>query len=325
MRNVIIYFVLLIVIVLNVACEEDFSPVDDTFIEKHVFNCVLNSADSIQIAKLYLNYLPNPDGSVPDSSGEIIKNALIRVWYEDEVVFFTFANEYVRDQVVYKNIYYAEHFTPKPNTVYEVEVLFPDGKRLKSTTTSPALLRFPTGNLTIPMKDQFDRSMDNIYIPWSTGNTNYYVSSRFIILYKNDQIGPGVHKFIVPHEYVESDGKILPYYPVPSYEKGISISQNTFDQALKELSGNDPDKSSYVIYSFLLETISFDSHLSSYYASVNSKKEDYAIILNQRTYTNIDVGLGIFGSHTKQKKSILFEPKYILSFGYEYGLGWTDL
>ncbi len=319
MKKTLLYIVLILNLVLN-SCTEDFVAIDETFIKKPVFNCILNCGDSVQVAKLYWNLPPNEDGTASDLSGEIIKDALIRIWWDEEVAFMHYAEEFTDDSVTFTDVYYNSDFTPVANKNYEVEIILKTGQRFKAATLSPDEIEFMAFDQKIPMVDDFGRPLDEISLSWTTGFRDYYVSSRFLIFYKDAKVGDQILRKVVPHSYEIIDGETIKYFPEPSYNSFINVKQNTFDLALAEISENDPVKSNFSIYSFMLETIIFDSHFSSYFASVNSFKEDYSIILNQRTYSNIENGLGIFGSFTKQRFALKFEPPYIESFGYEYAL-----
>ena len=63
--------------------------------------------------------------------------------------------------------------------------------------------------------------------------------------------------------------------------------------------------------------IECDQALSRYYSSVNGYMDQFSVRLDERTYTNIQGGEGIFGSSTTTSMKFPVNAKYAGRFGYQ--------
>jgi hypothetical protein len=95
---------------------------------------------------------------------------------------------------------------------------------------------------------------------------------------------------------------------------------DAISRALEEISAGDPNKDNYnILQSPAFELIALDLNLSRYVSSTNQTFDDLTVTVNESDFTNIEGGLGVFGSYTKKKYNrIKFQPGYIESFGYNF-------
>jgi hypothetical protein len=89
---------------------------------------------------------------------------------------------------------------------------------------------------------------------------------------------------------------------------------------LEEISDGDLNKQNYTILQIPLFRLSaLDLSLSRYVSSTNQSFDDLTVTVNESDFTNIDGGLGIFGSFiNKNYEQIKFQSSYIESFGYKF-------
>ena len=306
--------VALLFIIILIACEEGFEPFGP---EKEVIilDCVLKNDNSFQSAFLSRNFFVESFDPSIDNSDYAIKDAIIRIWYDDSIkVFKDSLFSGVNNGGKMFTAYYNPNFETKPDTKYEIEAIFGDGRRIGAQTKTPKEIVFLTSSDSIiPTKNKND-----ISITWRYPEEQLYTAARFTFVYLKNEDGNMIrHTQEIPSEYVFEGDEYIPYFPEPSYSRGLTVDLKTFDRALKNISTGDPQKENYTILSFILEIFVYDRNLTSYHAS---RDQSYSITVNENDYTNIEGGVGIFGSYIKQKHSLKFTHDYVKSFGYKPGL-----
>ena len=86
------------------------------------------------------------------------------------------------------------------------------------------------------------------------------------------------------------------------------------------ISQGDPNKKDYKIYGAVFTLMIFDENISNYYSTTNGFLDDFTIRIDEKDYSNIQGGLGIFGTYRTQSTGAVFTHNYIKSFGYTPGL-----
>ena len=124
--------------------------------------------------------------------------------------------------------------------------------------------------------------------------------------------------YTVPVEYVVSNEEEKAAYPVPNRNTSESFSVEAIRRTMELISEGEPNKSLFSIYQRpIIEVIAMDENLSRYYSTASGSFDDLTVRVNSVDYTNIDGGLGVFGSYIKEKQTITkFVAEYIQSFGY---------
>lgn len=299
------------------SCEDNLNPFfqkEDSFI----LNCVLKNDRSFQTALFSKSYFVDNFDPYSNNEDNSIKNAYIRIFFEDSVKIFS-------DTLVSKSdnsentitSYFHNSFITKPNTEYNLEVVLNDGRKITSTTTSPKTVIFrPTSDALIPPPNK-----SSVRISWNSEEEKLYTAARFKFIYFKKENGIDVrYEKEIPRAYALENGEYKAYYPEPSYDNSITVEMNAFDRSLREISEGDPNKEDYTILAFILEILVYDKNLTAYYASKTELGESFSITTNESDYSNIIGGRGIFGSYIKQRKAVKFTLDYIHSFGYTPGL-----
>ncbi len=171
---------------LLVSCEEDFNPYGD-YQEKFAFTCILKNDDNFQTATLFKKSILQ----LPSDPSVI--GADVRVWYNDSVFVFRDSSVARTDTSRYKSpfsFYYNKNFTAASDKLIELEVLLPNGKRLRSSSVTPKKITFDNeSEVLIPPV-----STNIIQIIWNAFDAGTYFSPRLTIRYKQNVNGEIIEK-----------------------------------------------------------------------------------------------------------------------------------
>jgi hypothetical protein len=242
-----------------------------------------------------------------------ISGADVRVWYKDSVYLFYDTTVVRQDTSRYKssmNIYLNRRFKVEPDEPIEVEVMLPNGRKLKSLTKTAGRVSFLDSSTTTIW------GTVDLIILWTgpSVGSNYFLPKFSIIYYKKEGNQNIRHEKEVPLRYENN-------MPVPfttSKMPLVSVNINTIKRALEEIAEGDPDKASY---SILLHpefaVAAFDDVLSKYYSTSTESFSSLTVTLDENDYSNIQGGYGIFGSFTSAEyQQLKFAREFITLFGY---------
>lgn len=308
-----LYLTLLILVSLSFnSCDEDFNPYGD-YQEKYAFTCILKNDDNFQTATLFKSYLT----TLSDPS---VTGADIRVWYNDSVFVFKDTSVARTDTSRYKtpfNFYYNEKLRVDYNKFIELEVLLPNGKRLRSSSFTPGRINYDNqSEVLIPPV-----SSNIIQFIWNSFETGIYFLPRLTIRYRQNVNGEIFEKTkVVALKYVEQGGEFVPIYSSPISASTIVYQLDAVKRALEEISAGDPDKSNYSILEKVSYNVTaFDLPVSKYISSTGGSFDDLTVSVDVADYSNIEGGFGLFGSYSKREYTRLrFLQEYIESFGYNF-------
>jgi hypothetical protein len=302
-----------------ISCEEDFNPYGD-YVERYAFTCVLKSDEAFQTATLFRSY--RPDGFDPYTYNEdpFISGADIRVWYNDSVFVFKDSSTARTDTSRYNTpfkFYYNNSFNVRLRKTIELEVLLPNGKRIRSSSITP-------GDITY--SDQSDAvipatSNNIIQIFWSSPDEGTYFSSELKFRYKQNVNGELIEKEKkIPIKYISEGNNLVPLFPSPSAVGAIVYEQDAITKAVQEISEGDPDKHNYSVYQkLILKVKAFDLPASRYLSSTGGNIDDLTVSVDVADYTNIEGGFGLFASYSSKNYTRLrFLQDYVESFGYNF-------
>jgi hypothetical protein len=314
------YFLLIIIALFSYSCNENFSPFGE-FTENYVLTCILKSDTSFQVATLSHSY--RGDGFNPANTEDpSIIGADVRVWLGDSVYVFRDTSVVRTGSSRYTtpfSFYFNNNFVVEPNDNIEIEVQLQNGRRLKAFSRVPAEIFFDAeSDVIIPPVGS-----DLVRFLWTQQAEGTFFSPRLIIRYRQNENGSIVEKFKrVPVRYYEKNGEFVPYFPQPSNHRIVIYNIDAISRALEEISEGDPDKANYTILQKpIFELFAFDLNLSRYISSTNQTFDDLTVTVNEADFSNIDGGLGIFGSYmNKGYTRIRFLQDYIESFGYNFVL-----
>ena len=301
------------------SCEEDFNPYGEYF-ERYAFTCILKSDQNYQVATLFRSY--RPDGYDPYTYTEdpSVIGADIRVWYNDSVFVFRDSSVARVDTSRYKtpfSFYYNDKFRVGNRKTIELEVLLPNGKRLRSTSVTPGQINYnDQSDVIIPAGGK-----SIIQIIWNTLDEGTFFAPRMAIRYKQNINGEIVEKTKdVPYKYVNQGGSQVPVYPAPSASATIVYDLSAITKTLEEISAGDPNKQNYsILQKIFFSVAAFDLPTSRYVSSTGGNIDDLTVSVDVADYTNIEGGFGLFGSYSKRDYTRLrFMEDYIESFGYNF-------
>jgi len=302
-----------------ISCEEDFNPYGDYF-ERFAFTCVLKSEQNYQTATLFKSY--RPDGYDPNTYTEdpSVIGADIRVWYNDSVFVFRDSSVARVDTSRYKTpfrFYYNDKFKVGNRKTIELEVLLPNGKRLRSSSVTPGQIQFDDdSDALIPAG-----SSSIVQVIWNELDEGTFFSPRMTIRYKQNINGEIVDMTKdVPYRYVNQGGSEIPVYPPSSALAAVVYDLSAITKALEEISAGDPNKQNYSVHQkIIFTTAAFDLPTSRYVSSTGGTIDDLTFNVDVSDYTNIEGGFGLFGSYSKRDYTRLrFMEDYIESFGYNF-------
>ncbi len=299
-------------LLLLVSCEEDFNPYGD-YQEKFAFTCILKNDENFQTATLFRSYLTTP-------SDPSVIGADVRVWYNDSVFVFRDSSVARTDTSRYNtpfSFYYNKDFRVSSDKPIELEVILPNGKRLRSSSVTPKSITFDDDSeVLIPPV-----SSNIVQFIWNVTDAGIFFSPRLTIRYKQNVNGEIIEKTkVVPMEYVDQNGELTPIFPSPTSSPVIVYKLDAVTKALEEISEGDSEKQNYSIFQKVsFNVTAFDLPASKYISSTGGSVDDLTVSVDVSDYTNIEGGFGLFGSYSKKNYTKLrFLQDYIESFGYNF-------
>ncbi len=315
MKNLYLFFSAFIMLLTLASCDQSLNPKGDYY-ERYVLNCILQGDTTYQVAVISHSYDVEGFDPYKNTIDPAITGADLRLWYNDSVFVF-------RDSVVTRlgntryddslKIYYLKNIHIDYNKPIEIEALLPNGRRLKSSTSSANKIIFDEENSKVipPVNTNL------VDILWNQNNSNEYFLPKFIVTYYKKVNGvPERHTIEMPIKYIQDGSKYIPVYPVVSGQYGISYDPEVIKKALLLISDGDPNKNNYsVLISNQVKVYSLDQNLVRYYSST-SQDNNFTVRLDENDYSNIDGGFGVFGSYVLTNYTIRFTPEFITDLGY---------
>ncbi|MFO7524834.1 MAG: hypothetical protein R6W68_05230 [Ignavibacteriaceae bacterium] len=319
MKKIILFSIVFITSLLSISCEEDFSPFGE-FSEKYVLTCILRGDTTFQTATLSSSYFTgtlNPDDNTNDPS---IQFADVRIWYEDSVYVLKDTSVVRTDSSRYTTpftFYFTERFKVGFNKPIEIEVLLQNGRRLRAESFTPKDVIFSTqSSVLIP---PVSGNLINIY--WGNGNSGAFYLPKLYFRYSVSIDNNVTHyKTEIPVSYSVVDGVEKAVYPSPSNNLVRIYNMETVSRTLEKLPELFDENAQITVYEKLIFTLSiFDENLTRYVSSTSQSFEDLTVRVNENDYSNVEGGLGIFGSYiNKDLDRLRFQAAFIQSFGYHF-------
>ncbi|MBE0571012.1 MAG: DUF4249 family protein [Ignavibacteriaceae bacterium] len=301
------------------SCEEDFNPYGDYF-ERYAFTCILKSDQQYQTATLFKSYRPDGYDPLTYTEDPSVVGADIRIWYNDSVFVFKDTSVARVDTSRYKTpfkFYYNDKFRVGNRKTIELEVLLPNGRRLRSSSFTPGQIQFDDdSDVLIPSGGKATSE-----VMWNTQTDGTFFYPRMSIRYKQNVNGEIIEKTIdVPYKFVNQGGSQVPVYPAPSASATIVYDLSAITKTLEGISAGDPNKQNYsVLQKIIFSVAAFDLPTSRYVSSTGGTIDDLTVNVDVSDYTNIEGGFGLFGSYSKRDYTRLrFVEDYIESFGYNF-------
>ncbi|MBN1638483.1 MAG: DUF4249 family protein [Ignavibacteriales bacterium] len=323
-----IFLYILLLSILLISCEENFSPKTE-FKEKYVLYCLVNAdATWIQIqAFAWIANIYDVEGIDPNKKTikPNIRGAKLTLFKKNfQYPFYEYSEVHTSQYDTLKNYFITNISNPSPDRDISIKAALTNGVVLSGKTSIPMNLNL---EFSYTFASGFTTNINKFHhgyswiIDWSGSfgehDEHLFFTKIFINYYKQvgtDKIYGSVE---VPIKIIQKNGQDIPVYPTYTYTHSISFDYDAFDWAMKQIAGNDPNKADYNIINLILSIDEFDLNLSKFYSSVNGYLDQFSIRIDERTYSNINGGIGIFGSYTSTMIDFEINKAYVESFGYK--------
>ena len=304
-------------IILNLSCEENFSPKTD-FVQQYALFCIINGDTSYQYAFIEKSY--DLDGLDPllYSGNTFVKNAAIKINYNGSDYILRDTSSIINNKEF--DFYFTDSLKPDANKTININAVLPDGTNLNGSTVTPK-----SGNLSFQYQDEssdtyIEQKNEGLFFIWQISGDDttgiLYLPELKINYYK---IEDGVNVYYekkVPISYFQNGDQYLPNYPIVTSENSINFEMDAVNRAMSEISQDDPDKSKYNIIDADFDLLLLDDNLAPYYLTIQTFLDGFTVILDQQDYSNIDGGYGVIGSFIKREHHLSFSRNYVIGFGY---------
>jgi hypothetical protein len=124
------------------------------------------------------------------------------------------------------------------------------------------------------------------------------------------------HSASVPLRYVQSGGGSVPVYATVQSGTSIRVELDALDRFVQQIGEGVAVKSNVHLQRFVFDILEYDTPLSRYYSSVNGYMDEFSVRLDERTYTNVQGGDGIFGAAYTSSYTYSVERHFAAKFGY---------
>lgn len=324
MKQMLIIVSSIIIVLINISCEENISPKGDLPV-KYNINLILRGDTTLQTA--YISKLYNVEGFNPYDMKEdpAVAGALVWLKYSDSNTRY-----YFRDTVDLQNIntryntpskyYYIKNFRPVFGKEVELNVTLTDGQKLYSRTIIPEGIYF-NEEKTLPYipGPLIGRDTSNMNVVWESSLSLAKAQKVTLPYYYRDLNGVKTKfKANIPLTVtVQSTSSNSSDYINTSFKNELLIDRKLFEQILQNISAGNPAKGRYSIAPLEIEVFLFDENLTSYYSAELFFDYGFTIRNYPSDITNINGGLGFFSSYSYVKRIIKFDSQYLLKkYGY---------
>ena len=295
-------------ILILVSCEDSFTQTGN-YKEDYAMGAILQGDTSVQTITLSKNYILE-DLSQPRNPKNLwVKNATVTLSFDEEAYIFN----QVEDDIVKYEV--GNLKLPIDKTI-KIEALLPDGRWIRAFTKTPKEVSFSGySNKYLPSEDNSD-----IYsVSWRSFERDVNFFPKLTLEYNVQENGIlKNYKIPVPQEYLIVDDKEVAIYPDASSQIGCAFKMDALNKLMTSIYQKEShSRSDYFINKVLrFELIIMDQNLTSYYLITNNILDTYSVKLDESEYSNIEGGIGIFGSFIKQEYFFYLTDEYIYSFGY---------
>lgn len=302
------------------SCDDSVNP-KAGFEEVYVLNCIIRSDTSYQVATVSRSFEVDGYDPYTNQNDPFIKGARIKIFYNNSVYAMSDTTIPRGDGSRYKtplNFYYTKSFKPMYSRLMTVEAELPNGKVLTASTDVVAL-----NSIYVHSTDK-KISLNNIDkvigFNWNVVNNSdskvFYFAPELVILYtrEKDNFVENLQKKI-PLYYLNNE---LPIYPqIEAAIQSCKFDIEVINRAMSEISGGDSQKGNYKINKAVFRLLVMDAGLAAYYSVQKTFLDEFSMRVNQPEASNIQGGLGVFGSYAIKKVNIELTTDYVESFGYQ--------
>lgn len=324
-----LYFVLLVAtIVTIISCDENVSTKGE-LTDKYSVILILRGDTTTQSAYLSRTYDVQGFDPYTSETDPAVNGATIALNYagdEQKKYFFrdTIDNNHPNPRYsTPSKYYYLKNFQPRYDSDIELTVTLPDGKKLTSSTHVPQKILFDNTRssqvIFTPPKNVVNFDTVNINVYWTGVSVNLLKAKTVSFVYYHKNGNGTKTRYIkeVPISVSAEPGDTVVDYHNLSFRNEIHIPRKLIAKALWEISEGDPKKDKYSVAPLKVSILLFDDGLTRNYRSKLYFDYGFTIRNYPGDVTNINSGLGFFGSYSNVKKLVLFDQRYLSdNFGY---------
>ncbi len=308
-----------------ISCDDQVNPKTD-FKEIYALNCVIKGDTSLQVATITKSYDVNGFDPLSNTQDPFIKGANIKLTYQStgQVFYFrdtTMARPADSRYAAPMSYYYIKNFKPGVESPVDIQAVLPNGKILsaKSMTFYISKYAIEDKSYSIPSSN-FGKYLVFTWTPAtpSTKDEKIYYVPELIIKYGKVENGSTVElQKKVPLYYLSGESGEFPLYPsIQTNITSVNFDTLTIRRALEEISAGDLNKQNYIIHKAVFRLLITDKNLAVYYAAQKTFLDEFSVRVTQPEFTNVNGGLGIFGTLNSTQIDVPVQAAYIRKFGY---------
>ena len=318
----IIYFLIPSVIAsifLMISCNDQVDP-KTTFAQVYSLNCVIRGDSSFQVATITRSYDVNGYDPKTNHEDPFIGGASVKVYYNDSVFVFrdtTMNRPAGSNYTMPMHYYYNSKLRPQSSAQIKIVATLPNGKILTASSETFAVSQFIIDRSSSFSIESSGVIPQPISFSWQYLGSpiEYYVAPELVIFYSKNVSGTDVEmQKKVPLYYLNNQSPLYP--PIGPDPGSIAFMMNVVDKAMEEISKGDPNKQNYTMEYAVFRLFILDKNLTTYYSANQTFLDEFSVRVSQPDYTNINGGLGIFGTYAVQQITLSISYSYATSFGY---------
>ena len=312
---------------LIISCEKGFEPKAD-FKKQYVLFSLIDGDSSYQTVIVSSSYDVDKSNLNPYSNLEDpdIGNAKIILTRRNNI--HQLLNTYTLTDTVAprtgnlkystpQSFYYTSDLNPDEGDFIDIEVTI-DGKVLKAQTQLPLYSSF--------FWDQSDnqypvsKNYSQVLFQWKLSGTNhqYVFAPRFLIHYTENINGEEIPKIKeVPHEYKKQGSEYFPAFIRALTKNAITYDTAFVNRAFNEIAPPNSDRSLITIEKVEFELTIFDDNFGSYYNAIQTVNDGFTVRIYETNFSNVNSGIGVFGSYFIKRKELYISKIFIQSLGYK--------
>jgi hypothetical protein len=204
------------------------------------------------------------------------------------------------------------------NGILSLAVTMGDGKKVSATSTVPRPRLIETSYMFVAGVTAF--TTDPVWtLNWDNEQRDDHLYfPKLTLAYQIVGDSSTVSKTLeIPMHYVNTGGKMVPVYPTFTRALQLDYDFSALQTAIASISAGDSVKSRYKIGMLTFTLVEYDINLSDYYSSSHGYLDQYSVRVDETTYSNINGGIGIFGSQFINSLPFEMNSRFIKSFGYQ--------
>lgn len=308
------------------SCDDSFSPHGE-FTERPVLYCVMQGSVYGPAPQSAVLTRTVPGSSLLDYS-EGLSSPAIR---GAEITLLAGARSYVlaetldtidsgTAQELVQLTYRHPSVSLAPTQATAIRAALPDGRILTAATVVPPGLSFE-------LSYEFPHGFTTAINPLTRGTTWTFSWSapsghlhfpELLLIYSvlREDSGTVTSAVPIPQAFLVEGGKEWPVAPQPTFEQFCGFEYAAIDSVFARLGRMEGTFLRLTIHSLQFSVITYDVPLTLFYTSTHGSLDPYSIRIDERNYSNISGGIGLFGTYVVSRSEYAVDQAYAESFGY---------